>query len=264
MSSRVTTIAVIVLVLLAGCAGGPLGSDPTTPDDAANESDAQTSTTTAELADVTQQAWVQANQTIAFERLMQRHSEELANASSYTFSRHLDSNTGSATTSRIAVNHERERANLTITAVEGDREQHQRTFVANGSVYATSESDPANVAGQDANMTGEKFDEFVAAQSHISPLGGTLAAFEWAYVDVEDGAYVFEADSVAASEQTSFDADNVTAASGRLVVDERGVVRELSLSLTVEMEDGEQSASVSVETVSVNETDVEEPSWAGA
>lgn len=260
MSKRVTTLTVVALVLLAGCAGGPLGGDSATPDDATNETDSPT--TTVDLEDVTQQSWVAANQSIAFDRLTQRHSAVLANASSYTFSRVIVSNTDSETRSRIAVDHERERANLSITSRRNDQAQYQKTFMANGTVWATSEADPADVPSRDANMTGEKFDRFVAEQSRISSLGGTPAAFEWEYVGVEDGAYVFEADSVGASERTSFDADNVTAASGRLVVSERGVVRELSLSLTVETGDGEQSASVSIETVGVDETDVEKPSWA--
>jgi hypothetical protein len=262
MSNRVTTLAVVALVLLAGCAGGPLGGDSASPDDATNETDSPTTTTTADLEDVTQQSWVADDQSIAFERLVQRHSQVLGNASSYTFSRHVVSNTDSETRSRIAVDHERERANLSITSLRDDRAQYQKTFVANGTVYAMSESDPADVAGQDANMTGEKFDEFVAEQSSISALGGVPAAFQWEYVGVEDGAYVFEADDIGASERTSFDADNVTAASGRLVVSKRGVVDELSLSLTVEMSDGEQSASVTIETVGVDESEVAEPSWA--
>jgi hypothetical protein len=262
MSKRVTTLVVVALVLLAGCAGGPLGGDSASPDDATNETDATTTTTTADLEDVTQQSWVASNESIAFERLTERHSEALANASSYTFSRHTVSNLGSETRSRIAVNHDRERANLSITTLGDDRAQYQKTFVADGSVYATSEADPADVAGEDANMTGEKFDGFAAEQSRISSLGGTPAAYEWEYVGVEDGAYVFEADDVGPSERTSFNADNVTAASGRLVVSERGVVRELSLSLTVEMEDGTESASVAIETTGVDETDVETPSWA--
>lgn len=262
MSKRVTAVAVVALVLLAGCAGGPLGGDSAAPDDAANGTDGPTSTTTVSLDPVTEQSWVAANQSIAFDRLTQRHSQTLANASSYTFSRQTVSNLGSETRSRIAVNHDRERANFSITSLGDDRAQYQKTFVKNSVVYATSEADPgAGVSSQDANMTGAKFDQFVAEQSRISSLGGTPAAFEWEYVGVEDGAYVFEADSVGASERTSFNADNVTAASGQLVVSERGVVHELSLSLTVQMSDGTESASVSIETTDVDGTDVAEPAW---
>lgn len=257
-------MAVVALVLLAGCSGGPFGGDSAAPDEVANPSDGPTSTTTADLDPVTEQSWAAANESIAYERLTQRHSEVLANASSYTFSRHLESNTGSETLSRIAVDHEGERANLTITSARGDREQYQRTYVEDGTVYATSEADPeGNVESSDANMTGERFDEFVDEQSSIGSLGGTPAAFEWEYAGIEDGAYVFEANDVGPSERTSFDAEDVTSASGTLVVDERGFVRELSLSLTVETEDGEQSAEVTIETSGVDETDVVTPSWAG-
>jgi hypothetical protein len=68
-------------------------------------------------------------------------------------------------------------------------------------------------------------------------------------------------DATTGPDDTSFDAENVTDASGRLVVAEAGYVRKRSLSLTADVADGKQQGELPVTTTGVNETTVEEPEW---
>lgn len=244
MTRRVVAVAVVAFVVLAGCTGGSTDGEST------------------DLPEVTEQSWVAANGSVDYEQLLKRHDNVMANASSYEFRQHHDSNTDSTTVTSIAVNRERERALLSISADVDGTERVQETFVMNDTVYSKSGSaDDPEYTSQEENVTGEDFDRFVGQQTQLPMTGDVLDAFEFEYVGVEDGAYVFEADSVRPSDETSFDAENATAASGRLVVAEAGYVRELTLSLTVDGADGEQSTDLTVETVGVNETTVSEPPW---
>jgi hypothetical protein len=262
MSRRVAVVAVVALVALAGCSGGslggPTGASDATADGAATSTEAPKTT----LPDVTEQPWVYGNETVAYERLFDAHEAALANASSFVFSRHSESNTGATTQSRIAVRNDAQRANLSVTTSFSNTTRIQNTFVANGTVYAESgTADDRQYSRDDQNLTGEAFDEFVAEQSRIQVPPGVLQAFTFEYAGTAEGAYVFEADSVRPSDETSFDAENVTAASATLVVDGDGFVRELSISLTVDGPDGEASATATVRATGVNETTVVEPSW---
>lgn len=256
MSRRIVAVAVVALVVLAGCTGGSV--DGTTTSHKSEE------TTTAALSAATDQPWVAANESITADALLETHNAVLANASSYEFSQRLDSSRSGTTETTIAVNRERERALLSISvpSEQDGMERIQETFVADGTLYSKSGTpgDP-NYGRQDENMTGTDFQRFVDQQSRLETTGGVLDAFEFEYVGVDDGAYVFEADSVRPSEETSFDAENVTAASGRLVVDEAGYIHEMTLSLTVDTAEGEQDAALNVTTTGVNETTVSEPSW---
>ena len=256
MRRVLAVVAVVALVALAGCSGGLSGDGSAGPDSGASAA--------AELPAVTEQTWTLANESVVFEALFQQHRSTLANASSYQFTRNLESETGSTTLSTIAVDHEEQRAMLSVesSSRDSDTTQIQETYVADSVVYSKhgTDSDPS-YSRNDQNITGEQFAQFAAEQSRVSVSGGVPEALEFEYVGVEDGAYVFEADSISASERTSFDAANVTGVSSRLAVAPEGYVQEFSLTLVVDGPDGEQSADVLVETAGYNETTVTEPDW---
>ena len=254
MTRLVVAVAVVAFVVLAGCTGG-------STDVSTTGTNTTGATTTATLSDLTEQSWVASNESVVYERLFERHRRVLANASSYEFTRDFQAGTGHRTDG-IAVNRDAERALLSITGQYDDAKRVQEKFVANGTVYSKSgAAEDAKYTSEDAGLTGGEFNHFVREQTRIGTVRSAAETFEFEYVGVEDGAYVFEADSVQPSEEASYDAESVTAASGRLVVAESGYVRELSVSLTVDGADGERHAELTVTTTGVNETTVSEPPW---
>jgi hypothetical protein len=250
MSKPLGALAVVALVLLAGCSGGVTG-------DGSSSGDADPTET---IPDVSEQQWANAEQRVDFETLWSVHADALANESAYEFSSSQSSETGTSTESTVAVDRDAERMRFTTTSSQGEGEQTRATYVAGGEVYTHSD-----INGESRymvqNTTWEEVEQFVAEQSGIGNTGGVSAALEWEHVGVEDGQYRFEADSIVASNETSFDAENVVESSGTLVVDETGYVAEFSIALTIETENGEEAASVSYSTTGVGETTVEEPSW---
>jgi len=247
MSRPLGVLAVVALVVLAGCSGGGVtgdgGAEPT-----------------ENVPSVAEQQWADDEQRVDFEALRSVHVDALSNESAYEFTSSQTGETGTSSESTIAVDLDADRVLLTAVASQGDGEQRQDTYVSGETVYSRSGSD-GEFTYNVQNASGEDIERFVAEQSAIGPTGGVADALEFEYVGVEDGQYRFEADSIASSEETSFDAGDVVEASGTLVVDESGYVAEFSVSLTIETEDGEESASVSYETTGVGETTVEEPSW---
>ncbi len=246
MKKPIAAVVFVALVALAGC------SAVTGPSETAN----------ADLPNVTEQSWADADGQVNYTQLFEQHRTALSNASSYTFNQRIASNTGSTTNTRIAVDHGAERANLTISTVQRGTEERQETFVANGSVYAKSVAgNETQYSSSDQNLTGAAFDRFSRDLTTIQVRGGVLPALDFEHTGIENGAYVFEADSISASEETSFDAENVTQATSRLAIAPSGYVSELTLTLVVEQTDGEQRAEATVRTEGVNSTTVTEPAW---
>jgi hypothetical protein len=250
MSRPLGVLAVVALVVLAGCSGG----GGLAGDGGAGSGE--------NVPSVGEQQWADDEQRVDFETLRSVHADALSNESAYEFTSSQTSETGTSSESTIAVDLDADRVLLTTVASQGDGEQRRDTYVSGETVYSRSGSD-GEFTYNVQNASGEDRQQFVAEQSAVGPTGGVADALEFEYVGVEDGQYRFEADSIASSEETSFDADNVVEASGTLVVDESGYVAEFSISLTIETGEGEESASVSYETSGVGETTVEEPSWTG-
>jgi len=248
MSNRILAVAVVALVALAGCTGGVPGDDGAPSD------------TTGDLPPVAEQTWVDDNESVAYEQLQESHANVIANASSFEYAQNTSGDGGAESTSRVLVDRDAETVLLQIATTRGGTEQTQNTYVADGVAYSQSGTDGEYRYGSQ-NVTSGEFEQLVDQQSRLRTTGGVFDALEFEYVGPEDGAYRFEADSIASSEDTSFDASDVTESSATLVVDDDGYVRTLSLTLTVDEGDGESTASLSLSTAGVNETTVEEPSW---
>lgn len=247
MSNRLSAVVVVTLVLLAGCSGGLPGGD---------SGDGEST----DLPSVAEQSWVDDNESVDYERLQQSHANAVANASSFKYAQNSSTENGAESTSSILVDRDAETVLLKATSARDGTEQVQNTYVADGVAYSQSGTDGEYQYGSQ-NVTSEQFERLVDQQSQLRTTGGVFDALEFEYVGTEAGAYRFEADSIAASEETSFDADNATESSATLVVDEDGYVQTLSLTLTVEQGDSASTASLSFSTTGVNETTVEEPSW---
>jgi len=259
MSNRLGALAVVALVLLAGCSGGLTG-DGGSPDDAAATTGQTDAATTEAVAEISAQPWATADEQVDFETLREVHADALANASTYAFETARSSEDGTSSESRIAVDRDADRVLFTATVTEGDSDQSQATYVSGDSLYSRTGADGEFTYDQQ-NATDGEVEGLVTEQSSLGPTGGVAEALEWEYVGAEDGQYRFEADSIAASEETSFDADNATESTGTLVVDETGYIAEFSMSLTIATAEGEESASLSYATSGVGDTTVEEPSW---
>lgn len=246
MSNRVAALAVVALVLLAGCNGG-------LPGGSADEE-------STDLPPVAEQSWTDENESVDYERLQRSHANAITNASSFEYTQNSSTASGREETTRVLVDRDAETALFEAITSQDDSERVQNTYVADGTAYSRSGTD-SEYQYTSQNVTSEEFEQFVDQQSQLRTTGGVFDALEFEYVGAEDGAYRFEADSIASSDATSFDADNVTESSSTLVVDGDGYVRTLSLTLTIDQGDGEQTASLSFSTTGVNETSVEEPSW---
>ncbi|MCG1003392.1 MULTISPECIES: hypothetical protein [Halobacterium] len=248
MSNRVAALAVVVLVLLAGCSGGLSGGDGST--DGAS----------SDLPPVAEQSWANDNETVDYERLQEQHANALSNATSYEYTQGSATEDGVESNTRLAVDREASTVLLETSTARDQSERVQHTYVADGVAYSQSGTD-GDYQYSSQNVTDEQFQRLVTQTSQLRTTGGVFDALNFEYAGTEDGAYRFEADDIASSEETSFNASNVVESSATLVVDEDGYVRTLSLTLTVDQGDGERTASLEFSTSGVNETSVEEPSW---
>ncbi|MFC3476653.1 DUF7537 family lipoprotein [Halobacterium litoreum] len=246
MNRRFLAVAVAFLTVLAGCSGALSGS----PGDGGADS--------PELAE---QSWSD-GESVDFDALITEHRAVVSNATSVERHAVVSSGGQGETTVSFAANRDTERAFLSISSSVRNRTQIQETFVADGQLYAKSgTAENPQYANQSFD---QNFSRFVDQQTVLTVNGTIIEQWDFAYQGYEDGAFVFEADSVTPdpdAPEGGLDVANVTETSATLRVTERGVVRELSVSATLER-NGETTEILSVaEYGGLNETTVETPDW---
>lgn len=248
--------AVALLAVLAGCSGGLPGNDGT-----ATEGTTADGVTTADASAIADRSWVDGGR-VAFEALFERHAEVISSADSYQRETVVTSNGRTVNEVSFAANRGTERALLSISTMDGDVEQIQETYLADGRVY--SKAGTAESPRYENQSFDSEFSRFVDRQSSLVADPAVVGQWEFEYVGREDGAYRFEADSVTAATdlpEGAIDLSNASEPNGTLVVDERGFVRELSVSATVERAGETVTFRNTVTYGGLNETTVSEPSW---
>jgi hypothetical protein len=244
MDRPVLAVAVAFLAVVAGCGGALPGSSD-------GDGDAPA---------LSAQSWTD-GESVAFEALFERHNAVVANATSIE-RRAVTASGDQETRVRVVGNRDTERAYLNISTASRGETQIQRTYVADGRLYAESgtASDP-----EYANQSFEQdFDQFLTQQTALTVHAAVVAQWDWEYDGFEDGAFVFEADTATASDDVprgALDIANVTETSATLRVTERGLVRELVITATVDRTGATRTVRSVSEYVGLNETTVEEPGW---
>lgn len=109
-------------------------------------------------------------------------------------------------------------------------------------------------------------EESVFASKVPLPDDTVLERYDFEYVGSQEGAFVFEADSLVPRSEVSYpqfywDMEDVTNASARLVVDQRGYVRSFTSTLTFERGGSESTREVTVTVTRFGEASTERPGW---
>lgn len=168
------------------------------------------------------------------------------------------------TTVSFAANATNERAYLNITAAVENGTDVQQTFVDGDRLHARS-GRPAS-AEVTSQPFSPRFSRFVGSRATLTADADVLSQWDFEYAGFANGTFVFEADSVTPDPDApkgSLDVATVTATDAMLRVSERGVVRELSVTATLERA-GETTTVRSVtEFANVGSAAVETPDWVG-
>jgi hypothetical protein len=243
--SRVS-IALVVLVALAGCGGVSLTDGSGTDGDAPS---------------LEAQSWTE-GESIAFETLFERHDAVIENASSFERTRNVSTSTGASTTVLLGVDRDESTLFLDIASGDGDQTQIQETYVADGTLYAKSGT--ASNPEYSEQSFDSSFAGFVTEQASLGIDPEAASQFDWTYDGFEDGAYQFTADGVNADADvpvTGIDVTQATDVSATLRVDERGFVGRLTVEATLPSDGEDVSFTAVIAYSGVNETTVEEPDW---
>jgi len=234
MNRRV--IAVAALVALAGCSAGPFGGGSGAPD-------------------VSEQSWSD-GETVNVTAVFEAHADAAADLSSFEYESATTVASGGERVVTLAVNRAAERARKT-TEQAGERADVQRAFYANDTVSVKQGDEEPRTYTEDTNFT-----LFVDRGAGLPADPKILSQWDFEYAGFEDGAYVFEADSVTADEDApGVDVSNVVSTSATLVVEESGLVRSMRVAATVERDGERETMRATADYAGVNETTVETPDW---
>lgn len=246
MSRTVPALAVALLVLAAGCVG-----TVQPPDKEYTEDEIVSLVTEMNTSDARE--------------LQRTHWQTLANASSY-HARSVGSENEVVRYQRSLVV---DRTDREYVEHWEDGERRYGDVYINGSGHYRRYVAPGNETYQYDVRTAphETFqEESVFASAVPLPDETVLERFDFEYVGRESGAYVFEADSLVPLSDVEYpqfywDASDVTNASARLVVDQRGFVRSYESTLTFERDGVESTTRNSVTVTAYGEASTERPGW---
>lgn len=244
MRQQVVTLMVVVVVGLAGCAGGLSGGDGG--------------------PDVAEQTWTD-GESVAVDELLASHRSAVAAADAVTATSNRSLAAGEWMQTTVRVDRTAERLYVNTSIVGGQTEGGATAYVANGTQYG--KIGPTSQPEYSAEPLRESFetatdDALVSLQN-----ASVVAQWNWTYAGYDDGAFRFEADGLDPNPdapQSVFNVPMAADGSGTLVVSEGGVVRELSLETVVPRDtaDGQnRTAAVTTTYGALNGTTVSEPSW---
>lgn len=249
MRRQALVVSVVLLTILAGCnAFISGGSGPGAGTD---------------LPPVADQSWTDGEQ-VAFQQVMANQRSLVVNATSVRHTFRFVAMDGTTTREVLSTNRSSQRLNLSISVSGPETEQSQATFVADGTMYSKMNGENGPQYGQrEDEVSTEQFESIIRGQAQPRFGAQTLEQWNFEYVGTTNGAYHFEADNLRSNATTvlGFGAEYVTTSNATLVIDERGFVRQISVSMTLEHNGETNSVRMSSAYAGVNETTVSEPSW---
>jgi len=250
MTRRSAAIAVVALVLLAGCSGVVPGSgsgpDVTRSDD---------------MEPLAEQSWADGSG-VAYDALIRQHTGTVANASSLDY-RFWVTDGENEHDIRIAADHEEKLANTSTVATANGTTSVRASYVDNATVY-TRTGTPENLTydKQKRPTLSSQFSRYIDQQTQFAVGATILAQWDFEHTASTDGAYRFEADSISSADgENGVDAANVSDTNATLVVDADGYISELSYSMTQQRDDGPVTIESTIRYDGLGETDVSKPAW---
>jgi hypothetical protein len=199
------------------------------------------------------------------QRIQRTHRNTLANASSY-YGRYVSEEGGADRYQRSLVVDRADReyvehwedGDARYGDIFVDESGHYRRYVTPG-----NDTYQYTVREASHETFGEKS---VFASKVPLPDDTVLERYDFEYVGSKEGAFVFEADSLVPHSEVSYsqfywDMEDVTNASARLVVDQRGYVRSFTSAVTFERGGSESTREVTVSVTRFGEATTERPGW---
>jgi hypothetical protein len=243
---QVLAAAIALLAVTAGCSGSVAPPDKEYSEDELVPLVTEMNTSTAQ-------------------QIQRTHYETLSNASSY-HARYVSTENGVDRYQRSLVVDRTDRMYLEHWE-DGDA-RYGDVFVNESGHYRRYVM-PGNDTYQYTVRTAasETFgDESVFASKVPLPDDTVLERYDFEYVGKERGAFVFEADGLVPRSEVAYpqfywNMADVTNASARLVVDQRGYVRSFTSTLTFERGGGESVHRANVSVTRFNDATTEQPDW---
>lgn len=235
-TSRAAVVAVALLAALAGCGAAPLDGGSGAPD-------------------VAEQSWSDGER-VNVTDLFAAHHDWAANASSYQYEATASVREGGTRSVSIAVNRTTRRA-LRVTDPADGASGNRAAFFDRGTLHVRERD------GETKRYTeNTDFERFVDESARVGADPRIVAQWDFEYVGFQDGAFVFEADTVTADENVGgIDVASIVATNATLVVAPDGYVESFTLDATVETDGERVEHSLAVEYAAVGETTVETPAW---
>lgn len=269
MRRTLVITAIGLIVLTAGCSALTPGDDgpdasPTEATEAPTETDARTADSTAAAAE---QAWIEDGELDA-DALEATHVDAVMDAGSFQISSEIATTHGGEEpptpwfenqTLETGWNLERERQVLDNEFQ--DSPERLTLYVDDGDVYVREQvGDRTRYAVDSDDRTAEQFREEMRNEAHT----GTGALSEWTF-DFE-GAQQCGDRTCYRFSGSDFDGDRevpetVTDGEATLVVDKRGIVRELTQEFEGETDGQAATVVVTSEYRDVGESTLPEPEW---
>lgn len=249
MSRHVSALAVVLLFVTSGCLSGVQA-----PGQADAHSDVVQTVTDANHTDV--------------EELYTAHFSTLENTSGYRVVGEYRDNGSLVGGTTVTVDNEDRRVLQRTRYVYDERRETATSYVNESGRYLRY---PTNESGTHTYRFGripeQMAFERVALFEHPSlPPDLVLARFDFEFVGQRDGAYAFEADGLKPREEMTlphwyWEVNDTTDASATLVVEESGLIRHLSTSVTVNNRGVVTTTGYEIHASRLDQTSVSKPPW---
>lgn len=244
---RFLAVGLALLIVLSGC-----NTAPGAPNESHGNDEVVQSVTDANRSDI--------------DALYDRHQRALRNSSSYRLTRAHHENGTAYRRTELRVNRTSERVVHRERRSVDSTKRFQTSFVNRSGMYTRIRANDSH-SHEYRVRTGSSYgfsgtDEW-AAEVQL-PLPSVVAGYDFEYRGRENGAYVFEADALRSSSGDTgepSDRENVTDASARLVVDDRGRILRYSSSVKLDRNGTVTTMAFDFEATDVGRTTVSIPEW---
>lgn len=258
MRHKLATVAVVALLVFAGCSAGGGGGDATTTQTGPNGT-----TTQGDAGDVSDPVYETPldGQTVA-----ENHKSVIADANTFTLVSTSNQSQGNQTaSSESTLKAVYDSGEYSSVQQSRGRTVEQYVF-GNGTAYQRFELSTGDVRYSVPQRTAN------ASTLAGGQIGTFVDAFEYEFVGTEtvDGAetQVYEASGVSdlntsAPAFSQLDTENVSSVGAHLYITEDGLVKQFGYDLDLTTRGQEASVSVTQRFTNLGETTVEPPAWIG-
>ena len=247
MNRHVLALVVALLLVTSGCLGGVQA-----PGQADRRSDTVQAITDANHTDI--------------DELFGEHYHTLENTSSFTAVVNHYDNSSLTVVETVTADSESRRVLTIRDAVDRDVTVNQFTNATGRYYYQSGNASSASMYSTSPSPPNVSFQRIAVGEHPYLPPNLVLARFDFEFVGQRDGAYVFEADSLKPREEMTlpdwyWNVNDATNASATLVVEESGLIRHISTSVTLDNRDVVTTTGYEIHVSRLDQTSVSKPSW---